>query len=322
MTIISVTLVFILSGLCQHIAEPRQEPTELETLVKSKSIDKLRAKFLQAKNDDVRDEVRAAILTLVGDAFGYCSKQCKSESKCSIYWPEFEHRGYIDLNRREGKQFHTIYGSQLNAFARPGGTLRQQVIIVAGEVEIGMTCSRVVILGDTFKFTGAKPLESIVVAAGSISCSGGFDSTLVVGNSNVDTSIGIYAAVFSQNEIRIDNKPIKWADLWKSGKASSSYFGDGKTPDTGLTFFKLADLGLACKLDSDKAVVVESVKVGSAAETGKLKAGDVLKLVNGRPVKTLGKVEELFRYAMMDSPKAKVTISRGQESLDLEILFP
>ncbi len=53
-----------------------------------------------------------------------------------------------------------------------------------------------------------------------------------------------------------------------------------------------------------------------------LKAGDVLSLVNLRRVKSLDKVEETFRYAMMDSPKAKVTVLRGKESLDLEILFP
>ncbi len=84
----------------------------------------------------------------------------------------------------------------------------------------------------------------------------------------------------------------------------------------------LANLGLACKLDSDKAVVVESVKAGFPADAGKLKAGDVLQLVNLRRVKSPDKVEELFRYAMMDGPKAKVTTTRGKESLDLEILFP
>jgi len=43
---------------------------------------------------------------------------------------------------------------------------------------------------------------------------------------------------------------------------------------------------------------------------------------NLRRVKALDKVEELFRYAMMDTPKAKVTVTRGKQSLDLEILFP
>ncbi len=64
------------------------------------------------------------------------------------------------------------------------------------------------------------------------------------------------------------------------------------------------------------------MKAGSPADVGKLKTGDVLNLVNLRRVKALDKVEELFRYAMMDSPKAKVTVTRGKQSLDLEILFP
>ena len=64
------------------------------------------------------------------------------------------------------------------------------------------------------------------------------------------------------------------------------------------------------------------MKAGSPPDVGKLKVGDTIKLVNAWPVKALDKVEAVFRYAMMDSPKAKVTVARGKESLDLEILFP
>ena len=107
-----------------------------------------------------------------------------------------------------------------------------------------------------------------------------------------------------------------------NGRLAGTFYAEGKIADTGLTFFQLADLGITCKLDADKAVVVASVKAGSPADVGKLKVGDAIKLVNARPVKALDKVEAIFRYAMMDSPKAKVTVARGKESLDLAILFP
>ena len=64
------------------------------------------------------------------------------------------------------------------------------------------------------------------------------------------------------------------------------------------------------------------MKAGSPADVGKLKVGDTIKLVNARPVKALDKVEAVFRYAMMDSPKAKVTVARqGEPRPPLPLIF-
>lgn len=128
--------------------------------------------------------------------------------------------------------------------------------------------------------------------------------------------------IYTLGEIYLTEHKLSARDyLQKNGRITGDYSGEGKIKDTGLAFFSLNDLGITCKLDPDKNIIVESIKPGSPADVGKLKVGDKLQLVNTRPVKELKKVEELFRYAMMDGPRAKVAVARGKENLDFEILF-
>lgn len=330
-TIAAFALMIFSAIPVQKPSEPAKKPTELDRLVKTKSIDKLRAKFLQAANDDARDEIRAAIMTVVSEVFGDCSKahRTKTKSTLPLDWPDHEHRGYIDLNKSYGRHYRTVYGKHLPEFSggdpkRFPGTYQAgfeyQLIIVAGELKVTSPIRDCVLICDRIE-TFISISESVVVAASSIKL-GHLSRGLAVTDGRADVNSDTDQPIYTRDDIFMIQYELGAQEFVKSGKGKGSYYAEGKIADTGLTFFHLADLGIACKLDADKAVVVESVKAGSPAKGGKLKAGDILNLVNSRPVKDLKKVEELFRYAMMDSPKAKVTVTRGKQSLDLEILFP
>jgi len=323
-----LVLAFLFVGVSQPCDTPAKKPTELERLVKSKSIDKLRAKFLQAVNDDERDDARAAIMSVVSNVYQERSKAHVAATKePPLDWPDHEHRGYIHLNKAQRKSYNTLYGKHLSKDALEEDTrrghealTRYQLIIVAGPLVSRMSLLDCVVVCDSLD-GGVSLNECVVVAASDLRVNG-FSKGLVVSNGRVDIHSGDHNAVYTRGDIFLTDDNMTAKQKFKAEKVAKSYLGDGKIADTGLTFFQLADLGVACKLDADKAVVVESVKAGSPADVGKLKAGDVLSLVNLRRVKSLDKVEELFRYAMMDGPKAKVAVLRGQESLDLEILFP
>ncbi len=194
-----------------------------------------------------------------------------------------------------------------------------QLIIVAGELDGYLEFNDCVILCDSIN-TLSSINESIVIASSNINIT--LNRGLAITNGRADNGNVTDQPIYTRGDIFQTQYRLTAKELVKSGKSNGTYYGEGKIADTGLTFFQLADLGIVCKLDADKAVVVASVKVGSPADVGKLKVGDAIKLVNARPVKALDKVEAIFRYAMMDSPKAKVTVARGQDSLDLEILFP
>ena len=323
--IAAFALTIFLATPIQKPSEPAKKPTELDLLVKTKSIDKLRAKFLQAPNDDVRDEVRAAIMTVVSEVHAGASKKYLEEAKRILAWPDHEHRGYVNLNAGQNQSFKTSYGKHLGAKLEctnevpPWERTWCQLIIVAGELDGYLQLNDCVVLCDSIK-AHSLANESVVIAASDINING--NSSLIVSNGKVAISVGTNPSLYSAGEIFLLQYKQSVKEYAAVKKVKNEYYAEGKIADTGLTFFKLADLGIVCKLDADKAVVVESVKAGSPAEVGQLKAGDVLSLVNLRRVKALDKVEELFRYAMMDSPKAKVTVTRGKESLDLEILFP
>ncbi len=318
-------LTIFLAIPIQKPSEPAKKPTELDLLVKSKSIDKLRAKFLQAPNDDVRDEVRAAIMTVVSEVHAEASKKYLVETKRTLDWPDHEHRGYVDLNAGRRQSFKTSYGKHL------GGKLEYtnevplwqrtwcQLIIVAGELDGHLQLTDCVVICDSIK-AHSMVNESVMIAASDINIAA--HSSLIVSHGKVAISAVSDPSIYSAGDIFMIQYKQSVKEFSVDKKIKNRYYAEGKIADTGLTFFQLADLGIVCKLDADKAVVVESVKAGSPAEVGKLKAGDVLSLVNLRRVKALDKVEELFRYAMMDGPKAKVAVLRGKETLDLEILFP
>ena len=325
----SLAIALALLGLStsQKNAETAKKPTELDRLVKTKSIDKLRAKFLQAPNDDVRDDVRAAIMTVVSEVHAEASMTHSKETESlKLDWPRHEHRGYVDLNKAKRETYKTLYGKHLarnvlETTNNPGPRTATfyQLIIVAGEIDSFLYLTDCVLICDSVT-SSAHISESVVIASSDLML-GNFGS-LAVSNGRVDMSYDTRDPIYTNGDIFITPFKLTAKEFVKKGLSCGTYYAEGKTPVTGLTFFRLADLGITCKLDADKAVVVESVKAGSAAEAGQLKVGDVLKLVNLRKVKTLGKTEELFRYAMMDGPKAKVAVTRGQESLDLEILFP
>ena len=331
---LALALTFLGIGIAQRPSDPaKKPPTELDALVASRSIDKLRAKFLQATTDDARDEIRAAIMTVVSEVHAGCSKRDMAEtgSVLKLAWPRHEHRGYVDLNKAARETYKTLYGKHLakdalettlNDRRKGKGQTHYQLIVVAGELNCYLEISHCILLCDSITPPGGSMFgESVVIASSDMALS--LNRGLAISNGRVDLLSDMTdEPIYSRGDIFMLQHKLGAKEFVKSGKSLRTYYAEGKTPDTGLTFFKLADLGIACKIDGDKAVVVDSVKPGSPADAGKLKAGDVLKLVNARPVKALGKVEELFRYAMMDSPKAKVTVARGKESLDLEILFP
>ncbi len=111
---ITIALALLLCAPTQNEVEPVKEPTELDRLVKTRSIDKLRAKFLQAPNDDVRDDIRAAIMTVVGEVHAEASKIHQKETKqIKLEWPDHEHRGYVNLNAARKQSFKTSYGKTL-----------------------------------------------------------------------------------------------------------------------------------------------------------------------------------------------------------------
>ena len=322
---LAVALMLPGTNISHKPVEPVKKPTELDLLVKSRSIDKLRAKFLQAPDDDVRDDVRAAIISVVREVHRECSKVHQEKTMSQpLEWPEYEHRGYIDLSRGERKRFNTLYAKHPpkdlfrpemdNVFTQ----LEFQLVVVAGEIDTSMVVTGCIILCDSTSWNSFVN-NSVLIASSDVKVTPNV-GTLTISNGRVDLA-GYQDPVYSRGDIFIvaNKLPAKeYAERYNL----TPYYGEGKTADTGLTFFKLTDLGIRCKLAADKAIVVESVKAGSPAEAGKMKAGDVLRLVNLRRAKALDKVEELFRYAMMESPKAKVTVLRGKESLDLEILFP
>ncbi len=322
---LAVALALFGTNVSHKPAEPAPKPTELELLVKSRSIDKLRAKFLQAPNDDVRDDVRGAIISLMLDVHKECSAVYQEKTMgLPLEWPEYEHRGYVDLNQGERKRFNTLYAKHppKNLF-RPEGNnaftqLDFQLVVVAGEIDTSMVVTDCILLCDSIS-RHAFVNSSVVVASSDVSITSNTRS-LTISNGRVDLA-GHRDPVYSRGDISVINSKLTAKEYAKQNNLTP-FYGEGKTADTGLTFFKLADLGISCKLAADKSIVVESVTAGSPAEAGKMQAGDVLSLVNSRRAKALDKVEELFRYAMMDSPKAKVTVLRGKESLDLKILFP
>ncbi len=318
--------VLVWACLGQPVGAPKAKPeTALDKLAKSRRIDALRAEFFQSKTDDERDDVRAAIMTVVSDVFQERLKDHIDNKRSGSFtnlvdWPEYQHRGYVDLEKRERRRYCTLYGRQLDAeaFSLKLPLITNQLIIAAGAVDATTTLMGCVVICDSFS---GRCLETIVVASSHIHFLG-FATGLGVSNGTINHGTGSLDKLYTRGDIEIQNYKMNAKAYLEKVKAPNNFTGEGKIADTGLTFFQLADLGIVCKLDADKAVVVESVKVGSPAEVGKLKVGDVIKRVNDRPAKALDKVEELFRYAMMDSPKAKVTVTRGKQSLDLEILFP
>ena len=65
-----IAAMLVWSCLGQPVEAPKAKPeTELVKLAKSRSIDTLRAKFFQCKTDNERDDLRAAIMTVVSDVF-------------------------------------------------------------------------------------------------------------------------------------------------------------------------------------------------------------------------------------------------------------
>ena len=197
--------------------------------------------------------------------------------------------------------------------------ITNQLIIVAGTVEAKAHLMHCIVICDSFV---GNCSETIVVASSYIQFLK-FSNGLGLSNGTIDCNNPThFHKLYTRGDLNLPAYKMNAKTYLAKVKAPNNFTGEGKIADTGLTFFQLADLGIACKLDSDKAIVVESVKAGSPADVGKLKVGDAIRLVNARPVKDLKKVEELFRYAMMDGPKAKVAVLRGKESLDLEILFP
>lgn len=271
---------------------------------------------------------RAAIMSVVSDVYQERSKvDAAAIIGPPLDWPDHEHRGYIDLNKAPRKSYRTLYGKHLPKDAleedtrrRHGALTRYQLIVVAGPLDSRMSFLDCVVVCDSVD--GRLDLSECVVVAASDLKIHHFGRGLVVSNGRADIQSGDYNAVYTRKDLFLTGEKMTARQKFKDEKGVKTYLGDGKIADTGLTFFQLADLGIVCKVDADKAVVVESVKAGSPADVGKLKTGDVLNLVNLRRVKALDKVEELFRYAMMDSSKAKVTVTRGKQSLDLEILFP
>ena len=313
--------------LGQPVDAPKAKPeTALDKLAKTRSIDALRAKFFQCKTDDERDDVRAAIMTVVSDVFQDRLKDHIDNKRSGSFthlvdWPEYQHRGYVDLEKKERRRYCTLYGRQLDAeaFSLKLPLITNQLIIAAGAVDATTVLMGCVVVCDSFS---GECTETIVIASSNIHFRR-FITGLGVSNGAIDCGIvEPFYKLYTRGDIDIRGFKMNAKTYLERVKAPHNFTGEGKIADTGLTFFQLADLGLVCKLDADKAVVVESVKVGSPAEVGKLKIGDVIKRVNDRPVKVLDKVEELFRYAMMDGPKAKVTVTRSKQSLDLEILFP
>lgn len=247
-----------------------------------------------------------------------------------LFWPDLEHRGYVNLGKTEPSNSRTLYGRHLPSGALAAVTkvgqrkqTKYQLIIVAGELDDSLMLTDCILICDSI---GAGQSlsnfdESIINASGNARMS--LNSGIAVVNGRCDLSSETTMPIYTRDDIYLVSHKMSPKDLEKQKSLhKNNPYAEGKIANTGLTFFQLADLGIACKLDSDKPVVVESVKTGSPADVGKIKVGDTIKRVNSRPVKALGKVEELFRYAMMDGPKAKVAIGRGKESVDLEIHFP
>ena len=98
-------------------------------------------------------------------------------------------------------------------------------------------------------------------------------------------------------------------------------FGGVRRTMLGVTMQALDDeIAKDLKLSSMNGVYIREVVKGSAAEKGGIREGDVLTAIDGTPLKSMTEVQaKVNSYRPGD--KAVVSVVRGGESVDLEVVF-
>lgn len=197
----------VLNLLPNQAAPHAKSPTELEKLVHSRSIDKLRAKFLQAKNHRDRDDCRNALMEVVSAVFQDRSKyNVKKKLSTPLDWPDHEHRGCVDLTCANRKRYHTLYGAGVSKEAlepnkneTPQMLTWNQLIILSGRLDAKLKLSDCVLICDSIE--AVSDLSECVVVASSNVKVGSFQRGLIVSNGSIDYHDRPSNALVSRGEI-------------------------------------------------------------------------------------------------------------------------
>ena len=133
--------------------------------------------------------------------------------------------------------------------------------------------------------------------------------------------VGINTAIMSQTGAYSGYSFAVPSNMVKKIVADLIDFGGVRRTMLGVTMQAIDDeIAKDLKLSSMNGVYIREVVKGSAAEKGGIKEGDVLTAIDGTPLKSATEVQaKVNSYRPGD--KAVVTVVRGGESMDLEVVF-
>jgi len=79
-------------------------------------------------------------------------------------------------------------------------------------------------------------------------------------------------------------------------------------------------LGIVAGQTDQPSIVVKMVNPGSAAEKAEIKAGDVIRAINGKDVRTFSDLESLLG-PVLAGETIKVRVKRGEEEKELQVVL-
>lgn len=210
---------------------------------------------------------------------------------------------YLDENE-DGTPREPEEGSFL---AAPAG--RRAAIIFAGPLFnfiLAFVCAVIVI-----SVVGYDPAEILYVAEGSAAEKAGLEAGDVITSfMGSHTDIGrdvdnwfTFSDLTAETDVRVTVR--------RGGETIRCSFH----PDTVVRYM----LGLTYHLD-DPAAVIEAVSPGSPLEEAGVRAGDVISAIDGNTVTTAKSLNEYFGAHPLDGSAVKLTVARGNEEFEAEVV--